>query len=120
MGCDANHNYVDGSSNAGYIFNPDVDPVLLDNANNIITNKCMGCHGPGSPYGHLNFTELINDGYITAGPPEHSVLHRCLNRSVCVTRDGNLTDNMAENAELLPEELETLNEFIDALFIDPS
>lgn len=117
--CSASHDYIDGSSVGGYVFNDDFDQVLADNANNIIVTKCLNCHGPGSSSGHLNFEQLINDGFITAGPPNVSILYRCINNSVCITREGYQTDNMAERAELNELEIQTLNDFIDDLFIDP-
>lgn len=117
--CSPHHNYRDGSSSGGYEFNENVDIQLLENAQNLLTAKCLNCHGPGSVSGYLNFENLVIDGFIVAGPPQASILYRCINNSVCITRDGNTTDNMAINGELEPEEIELLNEFIDALFIDP-
>ncbi len=99
-----------------YIFNENLDPVLAENAQNILASKCLSCHFENSQSGYLNFPELINDGFITKGPADRSVLYKCINGE-CTTRDGFTTTNMAINGNLSPGEISIMNDFIDQLFI---
>lgn len=101
---------------SNYIFNENIDPVLAENAQNIMASKCLSCHFENSQSGYLNFPELINDGFITQGPANRTVLYRCINGE-CITRDGSRTANMAVNGNLTQQEITILNDFMEQLFI---
>ena len=124
--CEASHTVIGstaGPDYSNYLLNPSPTASLKTTADSIMTSKCLNCHGPGSPRGELDLNDLINDGFISQGPVNVSILYRCINGAsgaTCVTRSGGSASDMAALGGLTAQEISDINAYIDDLYLDPS
>ena len=88
-GCSPSHDSALGLASGDlFILNPSPDPILRSAAQNVLTNRCYTCHGPGGSFsaifedaggGLVDMDALVaNSRYTAIGDPDNSLLYEAI------------------------------------------